>query len=158
MEVTELKKQCPFCGEEILSTAKKCKHCGEWLEGKPDIETPVNDSNKKSQEDETSLFVDIIVGTLIFGGIGWALFYFGSWNLILGKKINLLSVTQFKNRSFIFADDGFVFRFNEKYFGFIKGGQFFDSPFIQWIMLLLSLSAFALAIHWIFTRTFGIDD
>lgn len=27
----EQTKQCPFCGEEILSVAKKCKHCGEWL-------------------------------------------------------------------------------------------------------------------------------
>lgn len=25
-------KNCPYCSEEILSTAKKCKHCGEWLE------------------------------------------------------------------------------------------------------------------------------
>lgn len=25
-------KKCPCCGEEILEVAKKCKHCGEWLE------------------------------------------------------------------------------------------------------------------------------
>jgi hypothetical protein len=23
--------RCPMCGEAILSTAKKCKHCGEYL-------------------------------------------------------------------------------------------------------------------------------
>src|SRR4030043_527181 len=25
-------KKCPYCSEQILITAKKCKHCGEWLE------------------------------------------------------------------------------------------------------------------------------
>jgi predicted RNA-binding Zn-ribbon protein involved in translation (DUF1610 family) len=25
-------KDCPYCGEEILVTAKKCKHCGEILD------------------------------------------------------------------------------------------------------------------------------
>ncbi|MBP5326702.1 MAG: hypothetical protein J6Y98_02150 [Bacteroidales bacterium] len=28
-------KRCPYCGEEILAVARKCKHCGEWLEEKP---------------------------------------------------------------------------------------------------------------------------
>jgi len=27
-------KRCPYCGEEITAIAKKCKHCGEWLEDK----------------------------------------------------------------------------------------------------------------------------
>ena len=26
-------KQCPYCSEEILTTAKKCKHCGEYIDG-----------------------------------------------------------------------------------------------------------------------------
>lgn len=25
-------KRCPYCSEEILADAKKCKHCGEWLD------------------------------------------------------------------------------------------------------------------------------
>ena len=26
-------KSCPFCGEEILATSKKCRHCREFLDG-----------------------------------------------------------------------------------------------------------------------------
>jgi len=25
-------KPCPFCESEISETAKKCRHCGEWLD------------------------------------------------------------------------------------------------------------------------------
>jgi len=26
-------RPCPFCGEQIMLVAQKCKHCGEWLQG-----------------------------------------------------------------------------------------------------------------------------
>lgn len=37
-------KRCPFCGEEILAVAKKCKHCGEWL-------------NKDEKQDEEKVMI-----------------------------------------------------------------------------------------------------
>jgi len=30
-------KRCPYCNEEINAQAKKCKHCGEWLEEKEPV-------------------------------------------------------------------------------------------------------------------------
>ena len=38
----EKTKRCPYCGEEILESAIKCKHCGEWLEKKDSGKMPVN--------------------------------------------------------------------------------------------------------------------
>lgn len=41
----ENKKTCPYCGEEIMATAKKCKYCGEWLgEGNKDNSTPTQET------------------------------------------------------------------------------------------------------------------
>lgn len=29
-------RECPFCLTEVPKAAKKCRHCGEWLDGKPE--------------------------------------------------------------------------------------------------------------------------
>lgn len=38
-------RKCPYCGEEILAEAKKCKHCREWLTDQP----AAKDENKKPE-------------------------------------------------------------------------------------------------------------
>lgn len=61
----ETTKACPYCGEQILTTAIKCKHCGEFLEKKPQEETqPV----KKKKKISTMEWLLIIVVTIAFIG------------------------------------------------------------------------------------------
>jgi hypothetical protein len=32
--------RCPFCSEPILASAKKCKHCGEFLDNRSNVAAP----------------------------------------------------------------------------------------------------------------------
>ena len=41
--------KCPYCGEEILAVAKKCKHCGEWLDENESEEEYVAEENGSSE-------------------------------------------------------------------------------------------------------------
>ena len=46
----ENKKTCPYCGAEILADAKKCKHCGKWIEKQcPQCKEWVNGEAKKGR-------------------------------------------------------------------------------------------------------------
>lgn len=43
-------KKCPYCAEEILAEAKKCKHCGEYLDATLRSEPPSQDSIPPEQK------------------------------------------------------------------------------------------------------------
>ncbi|MCH5176125.1 MAG: hypothetical protein J1F40_09580 [Prevotellaceae bacterium] len=51
-------KRCPYCGEEILSVAKKCKHCGEWLEKENGVEKVAPFSQSKQEVVATEASVE----------------------------------------------------------------------------------------------------
>ncbi|HNY62108.1 MAG TPA: hypothetical protein PLH70_00225 [Bacteroidales bacterium] len=120
-----------------------------------------NDEKKTKEENKSWGWGGRIIGFIIVVGIGLALFYFGSWHLILGIEIDAflhyLYTGQFES-SVILDPDGFLFRINEKYYGFVKDGHFFDSPLLQWIMLFLSMIAFIMSIYVLFSGIFSGDD
>jgi len=78
-------KQCPFCSEEIQETAKKCKHCGEFVNKNP-----------------TNFFTILAMISLVIGiifGIGGRMEYFFALfviALLFGYLSNKKS-TKFKN-------------------------------------------------------------
>jgi hypothetical protein len=39
VEAPERLKACPYCSETVLASARKCRHCGEWLDGTTRVQT-----------------------------------------------------------------------------------------------------------------------
>ncbi len=70
-------KPCPFCGESILLVARKCKHCGEFLDGAVSRNaTQTGESDKR--------ILPLFLLYLFFGVFGVHAFYAGRilWGIL----------------------------------------------------------------------------
>ncbi len=61
-------KICPYCGEEILAVAKKCKHCGEWLDGTHSDRHQGKGVPQKNNKKKFYYSIALFVGLCIVGG------------------------------------------------------------------------------------------
>jgi uncharacterized membrane protein YvbJ len=63
-------KKCPYCGGEIMAVAKKCRHCGKWLDANNAMtQQPTNISTNAPKQ---SIFsnkktVLMLIGVIIIG-------------------------------------------------------------------------------------------
>lgn len=54
---------CPYCDEEILADAKKCKHCGEWLYEEDRI------AHEEPNEEHQGYIIGALIGGIIAGAL-----------------------------------------------------------------------------------------
>lgn len=147
-------KKCPCCSEDILSTAKKCKYCGEWIDDEID--------NQKLEDGSEEVGLKNYIVRLLEALFGYLLFYFGGWHFITDFSAKALTKLGFsegfmlkewggqimnsvgslllgEKPSFLWGKHSLLIRIDDSYYGFICGKNFFDSPFIQWTMLGIAI-------------------
>jgi predicted RNA-binding Zn-ribbon protein involved in translation (DUF1610 family) len=85
---TKKTKQCPYCGEEILYVAIKCKHCGSQLNGNPVTEDVTTKQNYSKKTDSKNLSGKEIAAGLGVGVIGIILAATGSLDKLWAHLIS----------------------------------------------------------------------
>lgn len=93
--------ECPYCGEEILAKARKCKHCGEWLDkadtragggasdrGSADARAVTKGLKQKELDDFTQKalsFFALVVGVIV--GVIFQSFWAGVATVLIGAAL-----------------------------------------------------------------------
>jgi len=81
---TPITKPCPMCGEQILPTAKKCKHCGEILDAS------LRAAAKPKPETSDALGIVIMLLPLAAAALMW--FWISSMNLLQNPSSTLAGI------------------------------------------------------------------
>ncbi|MCM1264727.1 MAG: zinc ribbon domain-containing protein [Candidatus Gastranaerophilales bacterium] len=69
MSIENDTKRCPYCGEEIKSTAIKCKHCGEFLNEDKIDNSDSNVLDNKNTGNKVGLTCAWVAGVILLLGI-----------------------------------------------------------------------------------------
>lgn len=87
-------KNCPYCGEEILAVAKKCKHCGMWLTEKEPKCTVTTSGKPTSINSKKWMYVTLAI--LVVAGLSFFMIYKSS-----GKPTILTEDTITNNSEYV---------------------------------------------------------
>lgn len=94
--------ECPYCGGELLSSAKKCKHCGELLTKSNLMNTPEDDSEITDIIEEENTENVVALGPVLTNIGGILCYIFAVADYVLGS-LGVVDLTGFSWSPILFS-------------------------------------------------------